>query len=689
MKREAPYAFRDRMLTLHPADLRDCALLPKPEEWVIPQSVTISLSAGTDPVAETAVSDFMEYLQVSMGITPTRTDAGQISLMLASEAGMDLGDAAGYKGFRIDVSTDGIQIYGFDTRGLAQALYYLEDVMNLRRAPFVPLGTTAKKPLFAPRMVHSGYGLDEFPDAHLAQMAHEGFDVVLVFTTGPNQTPNGPMDFNELVARCGKYGLDVYAYSYIPSKYHPDDPQAQDYYENTYGTLFQTCPGIKGVILVGESVGFPSKDPRVQIQEDGNPHVHFKKFGPASSHFPCCDYPQLVNMIKNTVRQYQKDADIVFWTYNWGYQPEADRIALIEALPDDITLQATFEMFEPVASGGFCSDYTLSFAGPGTYFRTEAIAAAKKGIRLYSMTNSAGLTWDIGTIPYQPMPYQWMRRFQAMRQANADWGLSGIMECHHYGWYPSFISKLEKWFCWNTPVPADILEQIVAAEFGADHVDTVLSALADFSEAITYCVPSSEDQYGSFRVGPAYPFCLQRRYPIPPDPDSRSGNSFCHPCYSDGCDSRIPTILQLRIGKEIDSLETMLQLMEKGVATLSALEGINEPLDLLLNLARYITRCVITGRNIKKWHVLQCKFYAATDAHTLDTLLNEMVDLLVAEKENARQTLPLVDMDSRLGWEPSMRYIGGRRNIEWKMEQVQRIIELDLGEFRICLNRSL
>ena len=49
-----------------------------------------------------------------------------------------------------------------------------------------------------------------------------------------------------------------------------------------------------------------------------------------------------------------------------------------------------------------------------------------------------------GVIPYEPMPYQWLKRYEAMREANEKWGLCGIMESHHYGFYPSFISKLSK-----------------------------------------------------------------------------------------------------------------------------------------------------------------------------------------------------------------------------------------------------
>ena len=40
--------------------------------------------------------------------------------------------------------------------------------------------------------------------------------------------------------------------------------------------------------------------------------------------------------------------------------------------------------------------------------QSEAKAAARRGIPLYSMTNAGGLTWDVGVVPYEPAPYLWL-----------------------------------------------------------------------------------------------------------------------------------------------------------------------------------------------------------------------------------------------------------------------------------------
>ena len=58
---------------------------------------------------------------------------------------------------------------------------------------------------------------------------------------------------------------------------------------------------------------------------------------------------QLVDKGVDVIHLRKPDADIVFWTYNWGRQPEKERVRLIENLPTDITLlAATIDKCEKV-----------------------------------------------------------------------------------------------------------------------------------------------------------------------------------------------------------------------------------------------------------------------------------------------------------------------------------------------------
>lgn len=688
--REKAYDFRKRLLQIHEKELRDRNREKKAQEYEIKNGCRIGISDKAGEVIKTAVYDFTDYLRESMGVYVSVVycdrEACDISVRLSGEDGTDLGEYAVYRGFRILTESDGIQVTGFDERGAAQALYYLEDLMSFEKAPVISQGKICKKPLFSPQMIHSAYGWDEYPEEYLARVAHEGRDAILVFTRGANQGGKGYMDFNHLIRRAARYGLDVYAYSYIVSNMSPEAPEAEEFYEETYGKLFRECPGLKGVTLVGESVEFPSKDPHVakgryfETSKDGIPSDK-----PSSGWYPCYDYPVWLNLLKRIVRKYRPDADIVFWSYNWGSQPEEARLKLIESLPTDISLQATFEMSQHIVYGesvGRCADYTLAFEGPGTYFASEAGAAAKRGIRLYSMTNSGGRTWDFGTAPYEPMPYQWIRRYAAMRKAHDDWGLTGIMECHHFGFTPSFITRLSKHaFLEPREDMESLLLRILTSEFGRKNLETVDEALKCFSEGIRYYTPSDADQYGAYRVGPAYPFCLTVKIKSPQDPEAKFGNRICYEYYKNESDHRISPA-GMRVKEELAFQKKMLELFEQGLEYLRHAPEENEKLCSLRRLCHFLINCVKTGIHAKEWYLLTCRMNVEDTREGLRTIFDRMEELLREEIRNAEDTIPLVEEDSALGFEPSMLYMTDRWHLEWKIRQVNYVIDTEIGKFR-------
>ena len=231
MKTEQKYDFRKELLCIHEAGIRDFTREAKENEYQIPNKVKIV--AGTGEVLQTAVLDFADFLRTSMSLEVCVVELGEeaeIMVDLAENCAVDLGDAASYRGFMIKTDEAGIKVFGHDERGAGQGLYYLEDVMTFAKAPVVSKGEVSKRPLFSPQMIHSAYGLDEYPDEYLARIAHEGRDAILVFTKDVNKTPCGFLDFNELIGRAAKYGLDVYAYSYMLSERHPEDEYAEEYY---------------------------------------------------------------------------------------------------------------------------------------------------------------------------------------------------------------------------------------------------------------------------------------------------------------------------------------------------------------------------------------------------------------------------------------------------------------------------
>ena len=250
-------------------------------------------------------------------------------------------------------------------------------------------------------------------------------------------------------------------------------------------------------------------------------------------------------------------------------------------------------MFENVVKEGIvtrCVDYTASFEGPGKYFRSEAQTAHERGIPLYTMSNTAGLSWDIGVIPYEPIPFQWARRYRGLHEAREKWGLVGLMESHHYGWWPSFVNELAKWAFWApTPTTEEMAERIARRDFGQEGAPLAVKAWQAWSEAFRDYVPTNEDQYGPFRVGPSYPLLfLEEKGPFPSAPYAHFGARILTTNYRPHKPEDLPRRSSSWSGCARDGKG--LALLEQAVAVTP--ERKREDAERMLGLGRFIRNCV-------------------------------------------------------------------------------------------------
>ena len=693
------YDFKSELLVIHTPNLRDNSLKKEKDEFEFTDGIKIFVKEYTSDVVMTAVRDFEDYLFTSMGISAliTKNIAGaQIHL----SRGKDLGDAEGYMGYKITVTEEGITLLGHDERGIAQGLYYLEDLMNIRKAPFVKIGEVSRKALFTPRSTHSPFGMFEWNDHALSIIAHRGFDAIALWLKDPWTNNRGEwIDIRLIAERAKRFGVDVFVSFYAPHTAHPDDEGAQEFYDALYGELFKVCPIIKGVTLVGEATNFASRDPNVGLTPYTKNYVDNIPTGKISpGWYPCCDYPKWVAMILRSIRKYSDDAELLFCSYNWGFAPEEDRIKLIEALPEGITVLATWDMFQKFKTKTGDSvydicDYSLSFEGPGDYFISEAKAVMnKKGIKMASISNSSGRTWDFGTVPYEPMPEQWIKRYKNMQRAHKELGLRALVENIHYGFYPSFIADLEKQAVFTPVEPLEeTLLKLLERDFGKKNLKKVKAATELFSEAITYYVPTNEDQYGAFRTGPQYPMWsgdisgLPAGIPeggrMPDRPHAMWGNSIYFGVYTADNEGR-NSLPGVRIYDEMKSIKIMEELFTKGISVLESIPEPNEKLLKLILLAKFMRNSCITAINVKKHYIINQQLKVVGDKARASELIDEMEDIVLTEKQNVLDTIPIVQQDSRLGWEPSMDYTTDEKGLRWKLRQLDYELNTRIPTYR-------
>ena len=676
--KEKAYDFRKRLAVVHEEGRREASLKPSADEVELSDGMFIVVPDGTRGLLFRAAQDFQDYLAVSMGVSAAIREKGRLpGKVLSVEVAIkeDLAPATS----EFVTGPGGVLIAASDERAAMQALFHLEDLMNLRCAPFLKKGKERRRQLFSPRMTHSGWGLDVFPDAYLRKIAHAGMDAIVVFIKDIDRTAGASyQDVNDVIRRAKSFGLDTYLYSYIKAFAHPDDPGAGDIFDSTYGRVAGNYPEARGIVFVGESCEFPTKDERALPLSHRQPKPKGDS-RPYAGWFPCRDYPAWLRAVKSAIDRHSPGMEIVFWTYNWGCRPEETRRELVRALPKDVALQATFEMFEPqVKRNGLnapSADYSLSFAGPGRYFASEADEAHKLGLKLYTMANAGGLTWDFGTVPYQPCPYQWNARYRAMRKANAEWGLCGVMECHHYGWWPSFISEIEKEALTEGGMEFEAhLRAIAARDFGGRNVDAACAAWRKWSDAARDYVASDENQYGPFRIGPAYPYNIGgdaiKRDEFPCAPYAHFGIRICRLNYlaaSAYGDIRWKRFDAERHERELPLLEDMAAAWSAGAAAFEGIAGRETGRRAakardMARLGRYFWRTVLTAINVKRGHL-------AAEKNDMDGVRR----WARAEYANARAALELVEADSRLGWEPSMEYAGGPEQIRWKLGRMEKL----------------
>ena len=697
---EKQLEFQKKMLQVHKPNRVNPEALATLEGTKITAQWKIVCKQDAGVVLQNVAKDLQEYFAVSMNL--------ELQLVAGDRPApqtifLTVDETLAERSFRLQVA-DGIIISGVDERYAAQGSYAFEDELNINEAPIIAPCDKTRKMRFSFRCINSGMPRCEFPDEHLRQIAHSGMTAITTGVRGADSDPEMVKKVNDIVDRAAKIGLDVYCFPSFRNTVHPDDAGAFEHYDTMYGELARNCPNIKGYMFVGEVCEFPSRDPRTtgkswrESKED-------EKSSPGW--FPCNDYNRFVALLRDVLKASNPTAEIVFWTYNWGYEKQDLREALVRSVPTDITMMATFEMFEEVditpEIQEITTDYTLWQIGPGKYYSSEAQVAKERNVRMYCMSNGAGNTWDIGGVPYLPAPQRWIQRWKAMTETQDNLKMDGIRDSHSYGYWPSFLVEMSKYAYMLPAVDMDeLLDKIIIRDFGKENLQDVKQAFALFSEGMSHCVSTNEDQFGPARVGPSYPLFYKRWELIPDCPEfKKSVNYEGYPIYTYNLD---------RTAKLQYETEEYIKMDRAFNAGLTLLAGAIEKMDgakkedamHILQVAQYLRNNARTIHHVKRWHYLKGQLGVYVDAvptwpggrkNMVDAkkaekplvpvedklpVVLELVEILKAEIENAKDTIPLVEANSRLGFEQEYGYSCCKEQIEWKIRMAEQTLKEEL-----------
>jgi hypothetical protein len=268
-----------------------------------------------------------------------------------------------------------------------------------------------------------------------------------------------------------------------------------------------------------------------------------------------------------------------------------------------------------------------------------------------------------------------------MRKAHDENNLAALADSIHYGVYPSFITEIAKWAFAEPRVDLnDLIPKILAMHFGKKEIDKIDVAMKKWSEAFAHMVPSHEDQYGALRVGPAHPFYAGKSGKwdgAAPPQDKFAAFELGPGMYESVYQYRKKGVAgEIRMPYEIAEFEQVKKLLLEGLELLESVEEKNEELLRLINMGWFMVRTIITTLNRKHYFLLDQKRMTTENENERRDAITSMIELLRAEQENAKKTIPLVEYDSVLGFEPSVEYACDRERIEWKLSQVDEEIAM-------------
>ena len=131
----------------------------------------------------------------------------------------------------------------------------------------------------------------------------------------------------------------------------------------------------------------------------------------------------------------------------------------------------------------------------------------------------------------------------------------------------------------------------------------------------------------------------------------------------------------LRYPVDLKYLAKMLEIWEKGLAILEAalpkMQGAKrENGERLALLGKFIRNSVITTTNVKKWWLVNTKMVSLSTKEEMLKCMDELQKIADAERANTIDTIPVVEQDSRIGWEPSMEYVCDAWHLNWKLRQL-------------------
>jgi hypothetical protein len=511
--------------------------------------------------------------------------------------------------------------------------------------------------------------VSSYPDGLLQRLSENGVNAVWVHTVlrtlapPTKEFPEFGKDYQKriaglkvLVKRAKKYGIDVYIYLNEPRAMPQEffdvpgrealkgtgrnglytmctsTPEVRQWISDSLAYIFKEVDGLGGVFTITASENLTScASHRLQ------------KNCPRCSQRSYADIIAEVNTtIAEGVKRGNPDARTVVWDWGWDDKYAADIIA---KLPKHCWFMSVSEWSLPIERGGIKSkvgEYSLSAPGPGPRATKHWELARAAGLKTVAKVQ-AGSTWEFCVIPYLPVMDLVAEHAHNLSGADVD----GVMLSWSLGCYPSPNLKIFQKIKGKEQSVDDVLNEIAESLYGKTGVPLARQAWTAFSDGFKeYPYHISSLYRGPQHMGPANPLCLK--------PTGYSSTMVGFP-YDDlkGWRSIYPLdVWMQQITKVQHGFEKGCVLYEKLAKVVDA----DKRGEVLRELTTYRAATLHFESMVNQAKFIDARDKMVADGQNRAKYVNIMREAASAELDVAKRMLPLVQDDSRVGYESSNHY---------------------------------
>ena len=521
---------------------------PAGDEFAIDKDWKIILPANVSPLADLMTGHFIEFMAERMNVmltsekcTPAdfKNKTDKVILFIDSEGG----DPNTEESFTITSKPGQIKVAGHDPAGLRDGIVKLVDMIGFRQAPILKAHQQVYKPRIPLRIgqhgsfrdtVFMGYNAVRVSFADITALSDSNAIPELV----PLRKPDMKKAISEQIKEASRYGLKTFLHLNRWIRYTKDDP------------IFKTYPDIRGAMTWAENglyslcpehplvkqyidestAGIFRNNPDLDglviiIGGEGFYHCFMRSYGSQRGHSNCprCEalgaetaVSNMCNYMGQAARKVNPNAVVYAWPYS-AYVWSADdaQVELIKKLKPGTGILSEIDKDEVMhKTDGIVKpvwDYGIDFVGPSDRAKKQIAACKAAGIPI-CLLSMAEETLEYTRQPHIPCMDRWADRAEAL----ATCGLDSVYVWQMGPYDGTSAAEINK-FLWWTPIPdrEQIMQSFASRIAGKQAAPHVRNAWKFASEAMGFSPQVGAYYQGPHHLGPAHPMFIDPNYVVP------------------------------------------------------------------------------------------------------------------------------------------------------------------------------